>query len=64
VNVAKDASPAVAPPQTNELAQDGTNEGGATANAGGGNQDLATDEQVASSKHKKKKAWDKIIPGK
>jgi outer membrane protein assembly factor BamD len=65
-NVAKDASPAPAPPQTNELAQDsGAKSGGATATAASGSdQDLATDEQVASSKHKKKKAWEKVIPGK
>lgn len=62
-----DAAPAQAPPQVNELGRDGgTNGGGTSATAASGSdQDLATDEQIASSKHKKKKGiLDKIIPGK
>lgn len=66
--VAKDAQPAQAPVAVNEIAQRGTNGGGATASSAsdqGSGQDLATDEQLASSKHKKKKGiLDKIIPGK
>jgi len=66
--VAKDSQPAQAPPAVNEIAQGGTNGGGAvasSANRDGSGQDLATDEQLASSKHKKKKGiLDKIIPGK
>ncbi|HWH60725.1 MAG TPA: outer membrane protein assembly factor BamD [Terriglobales bacterium] len=68
LTVAKDAQPAQAPAAVNEIAQGGTNGGGATASSGssqGSSQDLATDEQIASSKHKKKKGiLDKIIPGK
>jgi len=69
LTVNKDAQPAQAPPAVNEIAQGGTtNGGGAAASSGtsqGSGQDLATDEQIASSKHKKKKGvLDKIIPGK
>jgi outer membrane protein assembly factor BamD len=68
LTVSKDAQPEQAPPAVNEVAQNGTNGGGATAKSGsseGSSQDLATDEQIASSKHKKKKGiLDKIIPGK
>jgi outer membrane protein assembly factor BamD len=67
-NVPQDSEPAQAPPAVNEIAQSGANGGGATASAGSthdSGQDLATDEQLASSKHKKKKGiLDKIIPGK
>jgi outer membrane protein assembly factor BamD len=67
-NVPQDSQPAQAPPAVNEIAQSGANGGGATASAGSthdSGQDLATDEQLASSKHKKKKGiLDKIIPGK
>ena len=68
LQVAKDPQPAQAPAAVNEIAQGGTNGSGATASSGsaqGSSQDLATDEQIASSKHKKKKGiLDKIIPGK
>ena len=69
LTVNKDAQPAQAPAAVNEIAQGGTtNGGGAAASSGssqGSGQDLATDEQIASSKHKKKKGiFDKIIPGK
>ena len=68
LTVSKDAQPEQAPPAVNEVAQNGTNGGGATAKSAsseGSSQDLATDEQIASSKHKKKKGiLDKIIPGK
>jgi outer membrane protein assembly factor BamD len=67
LTVSKDAQPEQAPPAVNEVAQNGANGGGATASGSsqGSSQDLATDEQIASSKHKKKKGiLDKIIPGK
>jgi outer membrane protein assembly factor BamD len=67
LTVSKDAQPEQAPTAVNEVAQNGTNGGGATASGSsqGSSQDLATDEQIASSKHKKKKGiLDKIIPGK
>jgi len=62
----QDAKPADAPAQVNEIPLDGgKNGGGATASSGkGSNQDLADDEMIASSKHKKKKGLQKIIPGK
>jgi outer membrane protein assembly factor BamD len=63
---AKDAAPAPAPPAVNEI--EGGNGGGAPATASSAkdaNQDLATDEQIASSKRKKKKGLlEKVIPGK
>jgi outer membrane protein assembly factor BamD len=65
-NLPQDAQPAVAPAQVNEIAP-GTNGGGAPATASsskGSNQDLADDEMISSSKHKKKKGLQKIIPGK
>jgi len=65
-NVPQDAQPPAAPAQVNEIAP-GTNGGGAPASASasqGSNQDLASDEMIASSKHKKKKGLQKIIPGK
>ena len=66
--VAKDSQPAQAPPAVNEIPQGGTNGGGTVASSASGEasgQDLATEEQLASSKHKKKKGiLDKIIPGK
>jgi outer membrane protein assembly factor BamD len=68
LQVNKDAQPAQAPPAVNEVAQSGTNGGGTAASSGksqGSSQELATDEQIASRKHKKKKGiLDKIIPGK
>jgi outer membrane protein assembly factor BamD len=65
-NVPHDAGPAEAPGQVNELGQDGgAKGGGAAATAGNGSgQDLATDEMISSSKHKKKKGLERIIPGK
>ena len=67
-NVPKDAQPAVAPQQVNELAgEGGAKGGGATATpatASGSDQEMATDEMISSSKHKKKKLVQKIIPGK
>ncbi len=67
-NVPKDAQPAQAPPAVNEIAQSGANGGGANAGSNSSQssgQDLATDEQIASSKHKKKKGiLQKIVPGK
>jgi hypothetical protein len=65
-NVPQDARPATPPPQVNEIPLDGGKSGGG-ANASssqGSNQDLASDEMIASSKHKKKKGLQKIIPGK
>ena len=58
-----DAQPPQAPAQVNELAQGAAP---ATADAAqASNQDLATDEAIASSKHKKKKGLlEKIVPGK
>jgi outer membrane protein assembly factor BamD len=67
-NVPQDSKPAQAPAQVNELAHpdEGAKGGGAAASASNGSgQDLATEEQIASSKHKKKKGiLQKIVPGK
>lgn len=63
-NVPSGDAPAPAPQQVNELDQ---NSGGATAQAQGGDkagQELADDQMISSSKHKKKKGLSKIIPGK
>jgi outer membrane protein assembly factor BamD len=66
-NVAQDEKPAQAPVQVNDLAPGGspTAAGAAEANGTGtaaSGQDLADDNAVASSKHKKKKGLRKIIP--
>lgn len=63
-NVPQDARPAAPPTQVNEIALDGgKNGGGANASSSqGSNQDLASDEMISSSKHKKKKGLHKIIP--
>jgi len=65
-NLPQDAQPAPAPAQVNEIARDrDSNGGGATATAGaqkGSDQDLADDQMISSSKHKKKKGLEKIIP--
>jgi outer membrane protein assembly factor BamD len=64
-NVAQDEKPAQAPAQVNDLAPGapptaaGAGEANGTAASG---QDLADDNAVASSKHKKKKGLRKIIP--
>jgi len=66
-NVAQDEKPAQAPAQVNDLAP-GTSPGAAGAGDANGigtaasGQDLADDNAVASSKHKKKKGLRKIIP--
>ncbi len=58
-----DPQPAQAPPQVNELA--GGPAQPATSATQTSNQDLADDEMIASSKHKKKKGLlEKIVPGK
>ena len=67
--IAKDAQPAQAPPVVNDLAVDGGTKGGGSSSAAtmadASGQDLATDEQISSSKHKKKKGiLTKIVPGK
>ena len=55
--------PAAAPPQVNELAPGGENAQAAAPNsAASSGQDLADDNAIASSKHKKKKGLRKIIP--
>jgi outer membrane protein assembly factor BamD len=62
-NVPQDPQPAQAPQQVNEIAQ-GTN-GGAQASDGknaASGQELADDQTIASSKHKKKKGLKKVIP--
>jgi outer membrane protein assembly factor BamD len=62
-NVPQDARPAAPPPQVNEIPLEGKNGGGANASSSqGSNQDLASDEMISSSKHKKKKGLHKIIP--
>jgi hypothetical protein len=66
-NVAQDEKPAQAPAQVNDLAPGvspaaaGAAEANGTGAAASG-QDLADDNAVASSKHKKKKGLRKIIP--
>ena len=63
-NVAPDAPPAQAPAQVNEITQ-GSGGGVATddsSKASSSHQDLADDNAIASSKHKKKKGIRKIIP--
>jgi outer membrane protein assembly factor BamD len=52
--------PAPAPPQVNEIPAGGTP--AATDNASSSSQDLASDKDIASSKHKKKKGLSKYIP--
>jgi len=62
-NVAPDA-PAPAPTQVNEVGQNANDpnaQTGAKADASG--QELADDQMISSSKHKKKKGLSKIIPG-
>ena len=62
--VSTDSQPVPAPAQVNELAQ-GSGGAAATADHGNGsasNQDLADDNAIASSKHKKKKGLRKVIP--
>ena len=65
-NVPSDAAPPPAPAQVNELAVNGSANGGAEAqsgnNASASSQQLATDEEIASSKRKKKKGLRKVIP--
>ena len=65
-NVPSDAAPPPAPAQVNELAVTGSGNGGSEAQPGNGatasSQQLATDEEIASSKHKKKKGLRKVIP--
>jgi outer membrane protein assembly factor BamD len=58
-NVAPDA-PAPAPQQVNEV---GDSSAQAKANSDASGQDLADDQMISSSKHKKKKGLSKIIPG-
>jgi outer membrane protein assembly factor BamD len=56
--------PAPPPAQVNEIQQDGgSSNGQAQAAAGSNSQQLATDQDLASSKHKKKKGLRKLIPG-
>jgi hypothetical protein len=62
-NVAPD-TPAPAPTQVNEVGQNANDpnaQTGAKADASG--QELADDQMISSSKHKKKKGLSKIIPG-
>ena len=62
-NVAPD-TPAPAPSQVNEVGQNANDpnaQAGAKADASG--QELADDQMISSSKHKKKKGLGKIIPG-
>jgi hypothetical protein len=60
-NIAPD-TPAPAPPQHNEV-QDGAPNAQAPANATtASDQELADDQMISSSKHKKKKGLQKIIP--
>ena len=64
-NVPKDAAPAQAPQQVNQIGGQGTNGGGSQGDASASkasDQQLATDQMISSSKHKKKKGIGKIIP--
>jgi outer membrane protein assembly factor BamD len=63
-NVPSDGAPPPAPVQVNELAVNGSGNGGAATPVSNtaSNQQLATDEEIASSKHKKKKGLRKVIP--
>jgi outer membrane protein assembly factor BamD len=62
-NVPQDAPPAPAPGQVNELASSNGQPASGTGNATASNsQELASDSDIASSKHKKKKGLHKIIP--
>ena len=64
-NVPKDAAPAQAPSQVNQIGGQGTNGGGSQGDASASknsDQQLATDQMISSSKHKKKKGIGKIIP--
>jgi len=59
-NVAPSDTPAPAPAQVNEI-QPGAASAPQAA-GGASSQDLASDKDIASSKHKKKKGLSKIIP--
>jgi outer membrane protein assembly factor BamD len=63
-NVPKDAAPAQAPQQVNQIGGQGTNGGGSQGASASkaSDQQLATDQMISSSKHKKKKGIGKIIP--
>jgi hypothetical protein len=62
-NVAPD-TPAPAPSQVNEVGQNGAANAQTPANADAASgQELADDQMISSSKHKKKKGLSKIIPG-
>ena len=63
-NVAQETQPAPAPAQVNELQvqPSGTTAAPSDPNAVSSSKDLADDNEVASSKHKKKKGLRKIIP--
>lgn len=65
-NVPSDGAPPPAPAQVNELAVNGSGNAGSQAQSGNtasaSGQQLATDEEIASSKRKKKKGLRKVIP--
>jgi outer membrane protein assembly factor BamD len=62
-NIPQDSQPAPAPAQVNEIQQgDSAAAQAANGNTASSGQDLADDNAVASSKHKKKKGLRKIIP--
>jgi outer membrane protein assembly factor BamD len=65
-NVPSDGAPPPAPAQVNELAVNGSGNGGAEVQPGNApsasGQQLASDEEIASSKRKKKKGLRKVIP--
>jgi outer membrane protein assembly factor BamD len=65
-NLPQDAQPTPAPAQVNEIEPGRDSKGGGeqagAAPAQGSDQDLADDQMISSSKHKKKKGLHKIIP--
>jgi hypothetical protein len=58
-DVAPTDQPAQAPTQVNEIGQTPS---GSPQAAGAASQEMASDQDIASSKHKKKKGLSKIIP--
>ncbi|HEV2697595.1 MAG TPA: outer membrane protein assembly factor BamD [Terriglobales bacterium] len=61
-NVAQDPAPAQAPAQVNEIQNGDAPPAAANASSAQNGQELADDNAIASSKHKKKKGLKKVIP--
>lgn len=62
-NVPAGEAPAPAPQQVNEVGQNAGSNAQATSGNSSSDQELADDQMISSSKHKKKKGLGKLIPG-